>query len=81
MRILGIDPAPSKETILFDGSEFLQFKARELKAYIEEESRNHPDILICWDAPLSAAIDKDNFSLTIRKIESFFIDKVKLQRA
>ncbi len=34
---------------------------------MQEES-----LFIVWDAPLSAAIDEENFSLSIRKIERFF---------
>ncbi|RLA80763.1 MAG: hypothetical protein DRG78_10355 [Epsilonproteobacteria bacterium] len=72
MKIIGIDPAPSKKSIVFDGEIFLELTPIELKNYIEALSKNHDSIFISWDAPLSAAIDKENFSLTIRKIERFF---------
>lgn len=72
MKVLGIDPAPSKNSIVFDGDIFREFTPRELKGYIEDLTKKDNFIFISWDAPLSAAIDRDNFSLTIRKIERFF---------
>jgi len=72
MKIIGIDPAPAKNSIVFDGKNFLVFTPRELKEYINQLSSTHEPVFISWDAPLSAAIDINNFSLTIRKIERFF---------
>lgn len=72
IKVLGIDPAPSKESVIFDGEKFLHFDVRELKEYIESESKREDSLFISWDAPLSAALDDNNFSLSIRKIERFF---------
>jgi len=72
MRVLGIDPAPAKDSIIFDGKEFQHFSPKQLKEHIDRLSMQEGSLFIAWDAPLSAAIDKDNFSLTIRKIERFF---------
>ncbi|QCT95029.1 DUF429 domain-containing protein [Caminibacter mediatlanticus TB-2] len=68
MHILGIDPAPAKKSVVFDGNEFFCFKAKELKEYIY----SFDNLLIGWDGPLDASLDKENFSLTIRPIEKFF---------
>ncbi|MEN4053165.1 MULTISPECIES: DUF429 domain-containing protein [Sulfurimonas] len=69
LLVLGIDPAPAKESVVFDGREFHSFFPKELKAYIQ--SHQEP-LFISWDAPLSAALDDAYFSLTIRPIERFF---------
>ena len=65
MTILGIDPAPSKKSILFDGNSFKSFSVKELKDYLDGVGEN---IFVAWDAPLSGADE----SFSIRKIESFF---------
>ena len=72
MKVLGIDPAPAKDSVVFDGRDFKTFGPRELKAYIDVLSKEEKSLFIAWDAPLSAALDDNNFSLTIRKIERFF---------
>lgn len=69
MKILGIDPAPAKDSIIFDGERFLYKTPQELKSYID----NIKDAtFIAWDAPLSAAVSQKDFSLTIRRVERFF---------
>ena len=72
MKVIGIDPAPSKKSIVFDGDDFRELTPLELKEYIDKVAKEHNSLFVSWDAPLSAAIDKDNFSLTIRKIERYF---------
>jgi len=72
MRVLGIDPAPSKDSVIFDGECFIYKKAKNLQSYITELMERDEPLFIAWDAPLSAAIERENFSLSIRKIESFF---------
>ena len=71
MLVLGIDPAPAKESLLFDGKHFLRFYPKELKAYLQDLQKQEL-LFISWDAPLSAALDEEHFSLTIRPIERFF---------
>ena len=69
MVVLGIDPAPAKASVVFDGKRFYSLMPQELNNFI----KNHNETLfIAWDAPLSAALDQHNFSLTIRPIERFF---------
>jgi len=72
MKVLGIDPAPAKDSVVFDGRDFKTFDPRELKEYIDTLSKEEEFLFIAWDVPLSAALDDNNFSLTIRKIERFF---------
>jgi Protein of unknown function (DUF429) len=81
MLVLGIDPAPSKKSIVFDGELFHHFDINELEEYLNKISERHSDVFISWDAPLSAALNKKNFSLSIRKIESFFYRQSKTARA
>ena len=38
-----------------------------LKNFIDDLVQEENNLFISWDVPLSAAIDKKNFSLTIRK--------------
>ena len=72
MLVLGIDPAPVKKSVVFDGVKFREFTPYNLKRFIDKISFRHKSIFIAWDAPLSAAIDKDNFNLYERRIEKYF---------
>jgi len=72
MKVIGIDPAPAKNSMVFDGKNFYSFNPIEIKDYLSNLYLENQEILVCWDAPLSAAIDANNFSLTIRQIERFF---------
>jgi len=65
LTILGIDPAPSKKSIVFNGECFKSFSVKDLKEYLDSVDEN---VFIAWDAPLSGADE----SFSIRKIESFF---------
>jgi len=72
MVVLGIDPAPAKQSVIFDGKQFQHFTPKELKEYIDRFTMQEESLFVAWDAPLSAALDADDFSLTIRRIERFF---------
>ncbi len=74
MNIYGIDPAPSKRSILFDGREFSSFTPQELKNFVR--SLKEPTF-IGWDAPLGAALDAEYFDLYSREIERFFNNQRK----
>lgn len=74
MNIYGIDPAPSKQSILFDGREFSSFTPQELKSFVR--SLTEPTF-IGWDAPLGAALDDRYFDLYSREIERFFNNQRK----
>ena len=67
MKILGIDPAPAKESIIFDGKEFFSKKPFELKDFLEEKTKNSPYI-IGWDAPLGDDFSKSLSQKPIEKI-------------
>jgi len=55
MRVLGIDPAPAKDSVMFDGKEFQHFSPKQLKEHIDGLSKQEELLFIAWDAPLSAA--------------------------
>ena len=78
MKVIGIDPAPSKGLNIFDGYD-KHVEIQQSRSYIKSlETRN--DVLICWDAPLigppasvvlgGEATRESTFSQ--RPIESFF---------
>lgn len=72
MLVLGIDPAPSKQSIVFDGKKFRCFTPYNLKRFIDKVTYRYEDIFIAWDAPLSGGTQKSEFNLYERKIEKFF---------
>ena len=63
MQLIGVDPAPAKKSVVFDGERFSQFEADELKEYLESFGS---DTLISWDAPLG---DDFSQSLSYKPIE------------
>ena len=77
MRIVGIDPAPSKGLHVFDG-QHAQVPVEHCRAFLAE-LESSPDVLLCWDAPLTGpssgtvagneAVGRD---FTQRLVESFF---------
>ena len=70
MRLFGIDPAPAKNSLLFDGEEFFSFNSKELKEFLNQNVNKNT--LISWDAPLG-----DNFeeSLSYKPIEKILNTK------
>ncbi len=76
MKVIGIDPAPSKKSVIYDGIEFRKVDAHKLRSFIKELAKE-PKVLVGWDAPLGAATDKDEFDLYSRKIERFFNNQRK----
>jgi len=69
--VLGIDPAPAKKTVIFDGKEFIIKDHNELIEYLKD----HKNVLICWDAPLTGPHGcKKNVTnaFSQRPIEAFF---------
>ena len=53
MKVIGIDPAPAKETVIYDGEKFMTKDAVALKNYLEDIKKSEDNVLICWDAPLT----------------------------
>ena len=75
VRVIGIDPAPSKESTIFDGNKFYQKGPEDIEKFLTSLLEKKPPSLICWDAPLSAHIAFDNENISSfyqRKIEYFF---------
>ncbi|MBF0613785.1 MAG: DUF429 domain-containing protein [Magnetococcales bacterium] len=79
MKVYGIDPAPKKDLIAYDGEKFEKRSIHEVRSFIEGLSKE-PDLFVCWDAPLTGpsllAImnnkpGKSEFSQ--RALESFFM--------
>lgn len=68
MKVIGIDPAPRKNTIIYDGDEarFIKVKPSEMKQAIENFKKNSTKTLLCWDAPLTAGIE-DFYTRPIEK--------------
>lgn len=69
-KVIGIDPAPSKKSTIFDGERFHEMNNIELKSFLSKLSEQKEEVLICWDAPLSFNTNNTNFYT--RAIESYF---------
>jgi len=54
-RVIGIDPAPTKPTVLYDGNIFSSVKPPKIREYIVDVAQKSTSVLIAWDAPLSFA--------------------------
>ena len=77
MRVIAIDPAPGKESTVFEGTEYVQLSAKELREYVDTLADAKESVLVCWDAPLTGPFDPANagsypFDFTKRAIERFF---------
>ncbi len=53
MHVIGIDPAPSKPTVAFDGAEFHVVQPADLRTWVEERLAPEGRTLVAWDAPLA----------------------------
>ena len=73
IKVIGIDPAPGKESTVFDGKIFCNYTSLELEKYIKRLSVKNTDVLICWDAPLSFSTEINDSPFTQRIIEKFFM--------
>ncbi|MFW5983565.1 MAG: hypothetical protein ACOCQ4_03625 [bacterium] len=64
ISVIGIDPAPRKESTVFDGKNYKNLKLEELQKYLEKlKSTVNEKILICWDAPLMNEIKENSKEL------------------
>ena len=86
MKVLGIDCAPSRASgsTIFDGEHFLKREnsrsekgvlPRQLQETLQNAKADFPDLLICWDAPLTGPSDVEDVSdehgaYTQRRIET-----------
>jgi predicted nuclease with RNAse H fold len=78
VRVIGIDPAPTKGLAVFDG-EYRTIPVREARSFLENLANETHDLLICWDAPLTGPASgvlrggsPTVSSFSQRPIESFF---------
>lgn len=69
MNVVSIDPAPSKDGVIFDG-EFHTIPASKLVTFCSSLSED-PETLLCWDAPLTGP-ESSMGSFSQRTIEQFF---------
>ena len=79
LPVISIDPAPGKNSTIFNGSEFLSKSGDELRSYLGEPSNRTPETLLCWDAPLTGPADPASAGtrrrdFTQRLIERFFMN-------
>ena len=51
--VLGVDPAPSKQTVVFDGTAFRKWRASEVVGEVRRARKGSRSLLIAWDAPMS----------------------------
>jgi len=81
MKVVGIDPAPTKGLHVFDGQEHQHILLPNARAYINALHNQH-DLLVCWDSPLTGpptnivnGEEADGSDFSQRLIESFFSRK------
>ncbi|MDX9771386.1 MAG: hypothetical protein RBT19_13580, partial [Tenuifilaceae bacterium] len=77
IKVIGIDPAPSKKSTIFDGKDFIQFDYAGLSKYLNDLFESDEKVLICWDAPLTfpkipSEKPEEYSPLYMRPIEYFF---------
>lgn len=65
-EVLGIDPAPSKDTVVFDGTDFTRVKPNDLRGWLT--ARLTPDTLVSWDAPLAFDPAKSFYTRPVDKV-------------
>ena len=53
VHVIGIDPAPVKPVVTFDGSEFEPVEPADMRGWLDQRLREQPNTLIAWDAPLA----------------------------
>jgi len=70
VKILGVDVAPSKDNVIFDGEKFYEIAPLDLKDFLEEMVDSN--YFIGWDAPLG---DDFSLSLSYKKIEKILNQK------
>ena len=51
MKLIGIDPAPSKPSTVYDGKRFDEMSPDALSLFLQKQN----DVFVAWDAPLTIA--------------------------
>ncbi len=85
MKVIGIDPAPAKKTVIYnDVDGFTEIEADKLKEHLDDKIKKlKEDVLICWDAPLTGGFQTNSKQkkkynpFYQRKIEQLINEKVK----
>lgn len=54
MKVIGIDPAPKKETTIYNAEGWLTVEAHKLPDYVAKIAESDGGHLVCWDAPLTS---------------------------
>lgn len=77
MRVVAIDPAPGKESTVYEGGDsFPGISGQEMGCFLRGISKERPPVLLCWDAPLTGPRNPEEAGLpgdfTQRRIDSFF---------
>ncbi|MBX7133937.1 MAG: DUF429 domain-containing protein [Fimbriimonadaceae bacterium] len=78
--VLGIDPAPSKEAVIFDGTRWEVVCPQKLRDHIEARLRANPRTLIAWDSPLSFGRDNYYDRLVDKVAQNWVLDNVEARR-
>ena len=77
MQVIAIDPAPKKDSTVFDGAAFLEMDAPQLRRFLQAPEHQIPETLVCWDAPLTGPRHPETAGriagdFSQRRIEQFF---------
>ena len=79
MKVVGIDPAPGKDSTVFDGQGSPRnLGINDLRQYLQTLASGAEPVLLCWDAPLSGprSTGRDEEygkgDMTLRSIDRFF---------
>ena len=73
MKIIGIDPAPLKKNVLFDGEAFRRLSVDALKTYLDGIGE---DVLVCWNAPLNRGENNGYGGFFVRRVERFLRSRI-----
>jgi len=76
-RVIAIDPAPGKESTVFDGEGWSSKSAIHLREFVDQIAKEGSETLVCWDAPLTGPTNPARAGacggdFTQRPIEKFF---------
>lgn len=77
MRVVAIDPAPGKDSTVYEGGDsFPGISGQEMGCFLRGISKGEPPVLLCWDAPLTGPRNPEDAGysgdFTQRRIDSFF---------
>lgn len=75
-KVIGIDPAPVKESTVFDGETIRHLSFENLQKEVDSYRTNYSELLICWDAPLldTTGIKAPYFKMIESKLKQVFYE-------